>query len=49
MLNIVIFALWVLVGALNFIPKNIKITKWDYALVWIVLMCQLLKNILCGA
>ena len=47
--NIVIFAIWMLVGAITLIPKHNDVTKYEYALVWIVLMVQLLKNILCDA
>ena len=46
-LNIAIFAIWCLVGAITLIPKYKTVTKWEYTLAWIVLMTQLLQNILC--
>ena len=46
--NIVIFALWAVVGGITLIPQRCEITKFEYALVWGILMLQLLCNILCG-
>ena len=48
-LNIVTFCLWAVVGSIVLIPQNREITKFKYALVWIVLMLQLLSNLVCGA
>lgn len=46
-MNILIFVMWLIVGGIVLIPKYRNVTKSEYALAWLVLMSQLLRNILC--
>ncbi len=47
-LGIIVLVIWFVVGLLELIPTEKEITKGEYFLAWLVLMCQLLQNILCG-
>lgn len=45
-LDVIAFILWFFVGITDLLKR--KINKWDYGIVWLVLMLNLLKNILVG-
>ena len=45
-MNIFLFVIWMITGLLVLLRRDCEVTKYEYALMWIVLMLILLRDLL---